>query len=38
MKIVSFIILLGFIGGALAANLQHFMNYIQLVVGVVFVH
>ncbi|MFO1263173.1 MAG: bile acid:sodium symporter family protein [Rhodoferax sp.] len=38
MKIVSFIILLGFIGGALAANLQHFINYIQLVVGVVFVH
>ena len=38
MKILSFVILLGFIGGALAANLQHFMNYIQLVVGVVFVH
>jgi len=38
MKIVSFVILMGFIGGALAANLQHFMNYIQLVVGVVFVH
>jgi BASS family bile acid:Na+ symporter len=38
MKILSFIILLGFIGGALAANLQHFLNYIQMVVGVVFVH
>lgn len=38
MKIVSFVILMGFIGGALAANLQHFINYIQLVVGVVFVH
>ena len=24
-----FVILLGFIGGALAANLQHFMNYIS---------
>jgi BASS family bile acid:Na+ symporter len=38
MKILSFIILIAFIGGALAANLQHFLNYIQLVVGVVFVH
>ena len=26
------------IGGALAANLKHFLDYIQLVVGVVFVH
>jgi BASS family bile acid:Na+ symporter len=38
MKILSFVILMAFIGGALAANLQHFLNYIQLVVGVVFVH
>ncbi|MFZ3128262.1 MAG: bile acid:sodium symporter family protein [Rhodoferax sp.] len=38
MKILSLLILLGFIGGALAANFQHFMAYIQLVVGVVFVH
>jgi BASS family bile acid:Na+ symporter len=38
MKILSFIILLAFIGGALAANLKHFMDYIQLVVGVVFIH
>jgi BASS family bile acid:Na+ symporter len=38
MKVLSMIILLGFIGGALAANFQSFMTYIQLVVGVVFVH
>lgn len=38
MKALSLLILLGFIGGALAANFQHFMAYIQLVVGVVFVH
>lgn len=38
MKVLSLIILLGFIGGALAANFQNFMTYIQLVVGVVFVH
>lgn len=38
MKILSFIILIAFIGGALAANLQHFLNFVQLVVGVVFVH
>ena len=38
MKILSFVILLAFIGGALAANLKHFLNFIQLVVGVVFVH
>jgi BASS family bile acid:Na+ symporter len=38
MKILSLLILLGFIGGALAANFQHFIAYIQLVVGVVFVH
>jgi BASS family bile acid:Na+ symporter len=38
MKILSFVILMAFIGGALAANLKHFLDYIQLVVGVVFVH
>lgn len=38
MKILSLLILLGFIGGALAVNFQHFIAYIQLVVGVVFVH
>ncbi len=38
MKYLSLVILLGFIGGALLANLQHFLNYIQLVVGVVSVH
>jgi BASS family bile acid:Na+ symporter len=38
MKILSFVILMSFIGGALAANFKHFMTYIQLVVGVVFVH
>jgi BASS family bile acid:Na+ symporter len=38
MKMLSFIILIAFIGGALAANLQHFLNFVQLVVGVVFVH
>jgi BASS family bile acid:Na+ symporter len=38
MKVLSLLILMGFIGGALAANFQHFMAYIQLVVGVVFVH
>jgi BASS family bile acid:Na+ symporter len=38
MKILSFAILMAFIGGALAANLKHFLDYIQLVVGVVFVH
>jgi BASS family bile acid:Na+ symporter len=38
MKILSFLILLVFIGGALAANLRHFLSYIQMVVGVVFIH
>ncbi len=38
MKVLSFLILMAFIGGALAANFKHFMTYIQLVVGVVFVH
>ena len=38
MKVLSLLILVGFIGGALAANFQHFMTYIQLVLGVVFIH
>jgi BASS family bile acid:Na+ symporter len=38
MKVLSFLILAAFIGGALAANFGHFMTYIGLVVGVVFVH
>jgi BASS family bile acid:Na+ symporter len=38
MKVLSFVILAAFIGGALAANFSHFVTYIGLVVGVVFVH
>ena len=38
MKILSLFILLSFIGGALATNLGHFMGFIHMVVGVVFVH
>ena len=38
MKIVSLVILLGFIGGTLAVNLQHFVAFIHMVVGVVFLH
>jgi BASS family bile acid:Na+ symporter len=38
MKILSLLILVAFIVGALAANFQHFMTYIQMVVGVVFIH
>ena len=38
MRILSFFILFCFIGGALAANINHFIEYIRLVVGVVFVH
>ena len=38
MKLLSLLILVGFIGGALAANFRHFLNYIGLVLGVVFVH
>ena len=38
MKIFSFLVLMGFILGALAANFQHFLNYIGLVLLVVFVH
>lgn len=38
MKILSILILLGFIGGALATNLKHFLAFIHMVVGVVFVH
>ena len=38
MKILSLLILLGFIGGALATNLKHFIGFIDMVVGVVFIH
>ncbi len=38
MKIFSLIALAGFILGALGANFKHFMEYIHLVLGVVFVH
>ncbi len=38
MKIFSMLVLLSFILGALAANFQHFQNYIHLVVGTVFLH
>ncbi len=38
MKVLSMLILLLFIGGALAANFRHFLNYIQLVLVVVFIH
>lgn len=38
MKVLSLVILLAFIGGALSANFKHFMDYISLVLGVVFVH
>ena len=38
MKLLSLLILVGFIVGALAANFRHFLDYIQLVVIVVFIH
>ncbi|HOF51302.1 MAG TPA: bile acid:sodium symporter family protein [Rhodoferax sp.] len=38
MKVLSLIILIAFIGGALGANFRHFMDYISLVLGVVFIH
>jgi BASS family bile acid:Na+ symporter len=38
MKILSVLILVGFIGGALSANFRHFMDYIELVLFVVFIH
>lgn len=38
MKIFSLLVLLTFIGGALGANFQHFLKYIDLVVFVVFIH
>jgi BASS family bile acid:Na+ symporter len=38
MKVLSLVILLAFIGGALGANFRHFMDYVGLVLGVVFVH
>jgi BASS family bile acid:Na+ symporter len=38
MKFVSLLILLAFIGSALASNLTHFVEFIHMVVGAVFVH
>jgi BASS family bile acid:Na+ symporter len=38
MKIFSLLALAGFILGALGANFKHFIEYIHLVLGVVFVH
>jgi BASS family bile acid:Na+ symporter len=38
MKILSLLVLVGFIGGALAANFRHFLSYIHFVVLVVFIH
>ncbi|MDD5324525.1 MAG: bile acid:sodium symporter family protein [Polaromonas sp.] len=38
MKLLSLLILAAFIAGALAANFQHFLNYIQWVLVVVFIH
>jgi BASS family bile acid:Na+ symporter len=38
MKVISLVVLVGFIVGALAANFKHFMDYIQFVVVVVFLH
>jgi len=38
MKILSLLVLVGFIVGALAANFKHFLAYVQFVVLVVFIH
>ena len=38
MKILSLLILVAFIAGALAANFRHFLSYIHFVVIVVFIH
>jgi BASS family bile acid:Na+ symporter len=38
MKVLSVLILMGFIAAALSANFRYFMDYIQLVLIVVFVH
>lgn len=38
MKILSLLILVGFIVGALAANFRHFLAYIHFVLLVVFIH
>ncbi len=38
MKVLSLLVLVGFIGGALGANFQHFLTYVNFVVFVVFVH
>jgi bile acid:Na+ symporter, BASS family len=38
MKWLSLLVLVGFIVGALAANFKHFLDYIQFVLLVVFIH
>lgn len=38
MKILSMLVLVGFIVGALVANFRHFLDYIQFVLLVVFIH
>lgn len=38
MKILSMLVLVGFIVGALAANFRHFLDYIHFVLLVVFIH
>lgn len=38
MKILSLLVLVGFIVGALAANFRHFLAYVHFVVLVVFIH
>ncbi len=38
MKALSMLILVGFIVGALTANFRHFLDYIQFVLVVVFIH
>lgn len=38
MKLLSLLVLVGFIVGALAANFKHFLAYIQFVLLVVFIH
>ncbi|MBI3532852.1 MAG: bile acid:sodium symporter family protein [Burkholderiales bacterium] len=38
MKVLSLLVLVGFIVGALAANFKHFLAYIQFVLLVVFIH
>lgn len=38
MKLLSLLVLAGFIVGALGANLRHFLDYIEFVLLVVFIH